>query len=59
MDFVMVLLSAVAGLAIAEYSAPVLGLVDKPDARKVHEGHIPWSGDLYLGCHERATVPQA
>lgn len=45
----MVLLSAVAGLAIAEYSAPVLGLVDKPDARKVHEGHIPLVGGSLSG----------
>lgn len=44
----MVLLSAVAGLAIAEYSAPVLGLVDKPDARKVHEGHIPLVGGISI-----------
>ncbi|KNC09910.1 UDP-phosphate N-acetylglucosaminyl 1-phosphate transferase [Klebsiella sp. RIT-PI-d] len=46
MDFVMILLSAVGGLTIARFTAPVFGLVDKPDARKVHEGHIPLVGGI-------------
>ncbi|WP_312950685.1 UDP-N-acetylglucosamine--undecaprenyl-phosphate N-acetylglucosaminephosphotransferase [Superficieibacter sp.] len=46
MDFVMILISAIGGLAIAGLTAPVFGLVDKPDARKVHEGHIPLVGGI-------------
>ncbi|HFZ8994534.1 TPA: UDP-N-acetylglucosamine--undecaprenyl-phosphate N-acetylglucosaminephosphotransferase [Citrobacter freundii] len=48
MDFLMILLSALGSLAIAGFSAPVVGLVDKPDARKVHEGHIPLVGGISL-----------
>jgi len=46
MDFVMILISAIGGLAVAGFTAPVFGLVDKPDARKVHEGHIPLVGGI-------------
>ncbi|NIY47746.1 UDP-N-acetylglucosamine--undecaprenyl-phosphate N-acetylglucosaminephosphotransferase [Cedecea colo] len=48
MDFLIVLLCALGGLAIARFGAPVFGLVDKPDARKTHEGHIPLVGGISL-----------
>lgn len=48
MDFLIILLSAMGGLVIAGFSAPAVGLVDKPDARKVHEGHIPLVGGISI-----------
>jgi undecaprenyl-phosphate alpha-N-acetylglucosaminyl 1-phosphatetransferase len=46
LDFLMILLSALTGLAVARKTAPVIGLLDKPDARKVHDGHIPLVGGI-------------
>ena len=46
LDFLMILLSAVTGLAVARKTAPVFGLLDKPDARKKHDGHIPLVGGI-------------
>ncbi|SNY63852.1 UDP-N-acetylglucosamine--undecaprenyl-phosphate N-acetylglucosaminephosphotransferase [Enterobacter sp. CC120223-11] len=48
MAFLLVLLSALAGLAIAGKTAPVIGLVDKPNARKLHQGQIPLVGGISL-----------
>lgn len=48
MEFLIILLSASVGLMIAGKVAPVFGLVDKPTARKVHEGHIPLVGGISL-----------
>lgn len=45
-DFLMVFLSGFTGLAVARKTAPVIGLLDKPDARKVHDGHIPLVGGI-------------
>lgn len=46
LDFMMILLSALTGLAVARKTAPAIGLLDKPDARKVHDGHIPLVGGI-------------
>jgi UDP-GlcNAc:undecaprenyl-phosphate/decaprenyl-phosphate GlcNAc-1-phosphate transferase len=48
MEFLMILLSATVGLVFAGKAAPVFGLVDKPDARKIHKGHIPLVGGISL-----------
>lgn len=48
MEFLIILLSASAGLLVAGKMAPAVGLVDKPTARKVHEGHIPLVGGISL-----------
>ncbi|MFP2239661.1 UDP-N-acetylglucosamine--undecaprenyl-phosphate N-acetylglucosaminephosphotransferase [Pseudescherichia vulneris] len=48
MEFLIIMLSATVGLALAGRAAPVFGLVDRPDARKIHTGQIPLVGGISL-----------
>lgn len=50
MIYLIVLFSAKAGLVFSRYVANIIGLLDKPDLRKQHEGHVPLVGGISLWC---------
>ncbi|MFC0146287.1 hypothetical protein [Pectobacterium cacticida] len=48
-EFIVIFLSAFAALFLARKVAIRVGLVDKPNVRKKHQGHIPLvGGSLHL-----------
>ncbi|AIK13289.1 undecaprenyl-phosphate alpha-N-acetylglucosaminyltransferase [Pectobacterium atrosepticum SCRI1043] len=49
-DFIVVFLSAFAALFLARKVATIIGLVDKPCARKKHRGNIPLVGGVSIYC---------
>src|SRR5471030_189987 len=47
-EYIIIFFSALASLFVARKVARKVGLVDKPNARKHHDGHIPLVGGVSI-----------